>query len=196
MTEHRDAATRLEARIAARRRRLRRVLRRLPRRANVGRYPMLRHFAQAARRRPYLWSYRPRAITAALYAGCLISFLPLVGITLLLALAAAILVRGNLTLTVALQFLSNPLTSGPIFVATYLLGDGLLAAAQLRPAEPAAAITLALVLGGLVLGVLVAGALHVFVRHLHRRDQAERAQLAALRAVPATHPDPSFRFPA
>lgn len=157
---------------------------------------MLRHFAGVARRRPYLWSYQPRAIIAALYAGSMISFLPLVGITLLLALAAAILVRANLTLTVALQFLSNPLTSGPIFVATYLLGDAVLAATHLRPAQPATAITLALVLGGLLLGAVVAASLHVLLRRLALRDRRERAELAALRSRQSLTADPSFKFSA
>lgn len=196
MTGPGTAAARLEARITARRRRLRRVLRRLPRRANVSRYPMLRHFAGVARRRPYLWSYQPRALIAAVYAGCMISFLPLVGVTLLLALAGAILVRGNLTVTVALQFLSNPLTSGPIFVATYLLGDTLLAATHLRPSEPATAVPLALVLGGLILGFVVAVGLHILVRRLARRDQRERAELADLKSSQALHADPGFNFQA
>jgi hypothetical protein len=39
--------------------RIRRLLKPLPRRANLSKYPVIRWFADAARRRPWLWSFKP-----------------------------------------------------------------------------------------------------------------------------------------
>lgn len=184
---------RLIGRAVARRRRVRRILRHLPRRTNIHRYPVLRHFASAAATRPYLWSYRPGPVTVALYAGSVISFLPLVGITLFLSLAAAILFRANLTVTVALQFVSNPLTSGPLFAGTYLLGDWVLGQLGIVALEPVQAVTFSLVLGGVVAGLVFAAGLDLTLRLLRRRAQRERALLRVPPTSPRA-PDPSLRF--
>ena len=48
----------MEIRWRQRRRRIRRWLKPLPRRASIHRYPILNRFADFARRRPYLWSFK------------------------------------------------------------------------------------------------------------------------------------------
>ena len=105
-----------------RRRWLRRLLRPLPRRANVHRYPVIKWFGDRAKRFPFLWSFKRANVIPALYGGMVLSLLPLYGFQLLLAFGLALLLRANLTITVALQFITNPLTIVPIYGATTLLG--------------------------------------------------------------------------
>ena len=111
----------------ARRRRLRRWLRPLPRRANVDRYPVVRWFADAARARPWLWSFKRREVLVSLYAGSVLALLPTYGVQLLLGLALAVWLRGNLTVMAALQLVVNPLTIVPIYAGTWWVGHALFA---------------------------------------------------------------------
>lgn len=97
-------------------------LRRLPRRAHLHRYPILKWFAAAARRRAYLWSLRPSEIVPALYAGFLLSFQPIVGIQIPLSLVLAFVLRANLPVLVALQFLSTPFTIPFLYPFQYYIG--------------------------------------------------------------------------
>jgi uncharacterized protein (DUF2062 family) len=52
--------------------------------------------------------------------------LPLVGFQMLIVFFLALLVRANLPLIVALQWISNPFTMGPIYFADYKIGRILL----------------------------------------------------------------------
>lgn len=97
-------------------------LRRLPRKAHLHRYPVLKWFATAARKRAYLWSLRPEAIVPALYAGFLITFQPIIGIQIPLALVLALILRANLPVMLALQLLSTPLTVPFLYPFQYYLG--------------------------------------------------------------------------
>jgi uncharacterized protein (DUF2062 family) len=103
--------------------RVKRLLRVMPRRRNVHRYPVLRWFAKAARKRLYLWSFRVFRVIPALYAGCILAFLPLFGIQLPLALALAFLLRCNLPILVSLQFITNPFTIAPLYFTAYQVGQ-------------------------------------------------------------------------
>lgn len=106
-------------------RRIRRVkwwLRPLPRRTNIHRYPVLRLFADAARKRIYLWSFRVENAVPAIYAGCIITLLPIYGIQVPLAFLFAILLRANLPILAGLQIVSNPITVIPIWFAAYQIG--------------------------------------------------------------------------
>lgn len=106
--------------------RIRRVkwfLRPLPRRAHVHRYPLLKWFPEALQKRSYLWSFKVASIVPALYAGWIITLLPLYGIQILLAIGAALLLRANLPVLVGLQLVSNPLTFGLIWYFNYLVGE-------------------------------------------------------------------------
>lgn len=106
--------------------RVKRILRWMPRRSNLHRYPGLRFFAKAARRRSYLWSFRVRAAVPALYAGCILGLLPLYGIQLPIAVGLAFILRANLPLLVSLQFLTNPITVLPAYFASFQIGRILL----------------------------------------------------------------------
>ena len=107
-------------------RRTKKLLRFLPRRATVHRYPFLKRFADAARKRFYLWSFRTKEAVPALYAGSILTFLPVYGIQIPLALLLAFTLKANLPILAGLQMVSNPLTVPFIYWMAYLIGDFLL----------------------------------------------------------------------
>jgi len=107
------------------RRRIRRVkrwLRPLPRRTNIHRYPILKFFAETARKRIYLWSFRVENAVPAIYAGSILTLMPLYGLQVIGAFLLALLLRANLPILVGLQVVSNPLTVLPIWFAAYQIG--------------------------------------------------------------------------
>jgi uncharacterized protein (DUF2062 family) len=107
-------------------RRFKRLLRFMPRRAVFHRYPLVGRLAPYARRRAYLWSFKPRNVRPALYLGAMLSLLPLIGIQLVIALAGAVLLRANVMIAGGLQFLTNPFTAAPIYYVTYRAGRKIL----------------------------------------------------------------------
>ena len=140
-----------------RRRRLRRLLKPLPRRATLGRYPVLKWFERPARRAAFLWSFRRRNVMVSVYAGSVLAFLPVYGLQILLGLGLALLLRGNLTVMVGLQMIVNPLTIVPIYGFTAWVGLLALRAAGVDYADsPALRYTAALVLGGVLVGLAFA----------------------------------------
>ncbi len=175
---------------AARFGRIKRWLKPLPRRSNLSRYPVIRHFAAAARRTPDLWSFQRPAIRRAIYLGSIIAFLPIYGLHLLVALGAAIVVRANLAVTTALLFITNPLTAGPIYYAAYQIGMKLLLTFNISEGGAAIATRInALILGGLVLGLAVAMIVDLLYRfaiweaaQLRQRHAAARKRAEAAKA--------------
>lgn len=119
MTNEEDQLNRLRKDRTAR---VKRILRWLPRRSNIHKYPILKWFSAGIRKRSYLWSFRCRQAIPAIYAGTILSLLPLFGIQLVLALMVAIVLRANLPLLFGLQFISNPFTILPICYASYNIG--------------------------------------------------------------------------
>lgn len=103
-------------------RRVKRLLRPLPRRATVHRYPVLKWFAAMARRRSYLWSYKLQHVIPAFYTGSILALLPIYGIQIPLAFLLAVVMRGNLTIFVGLQFITNPATAIPIYYIQFQMG--------------------------------------------------------------------------
>jgi uncharacterized protein (DUF2062 family) len=104
-------------------RRLKRLLRPLPRKATLHKYPILSMFTVAARKRAYLWSFRSSEAVPALYAGCILAFMPLYGMQIPLAFCAAIIFRANLPILAGIQLISNPITLPFIYWIAYLTGD-------------------------------------------------------------------------
>lgn len=167
-----------------RRRRLRKLLRPLPRRANVRRYPVIKWFAEHAKRRPYLWSFKRAHVIPALYFGAVLALLPLYGLQAGLAFAAALLVRGNLTVMVGLQFITNPLTIGPIYYFTYRVGMWLIATTGLGEGMAGWGTRVnALFLGGIVVGLAVALMVDLVWRFASWEAKQFRHRLARLRAA-------------
>lgn len=160
-------------RVRRRRQHARWLLRRLPRRATIGRYPLIGRFAHRLQA-PHFWTWSGRPVVLALYSAAVVSFLPLAGVQILLAVLLAIALRANLPLAVGIQFVSNPLTAVPMYGLT--LATGWWPAEQLLGTTGAALKTAtALGIGGLACGLLAAAAVHaalVVREHQHRRDLA------------------------
>jgi uncharacterized protein (DUF2062 family) len=168
--------------LLARRRRLRKLLRPLPRRANVRRYPVLKWFARQAASRPYLWSFRRENVLPAIYMGSVVSLLPLYGVQLVVAILFAIWLRANLTITVALQFITNPFTIAPIYLFTTWVGVKLMEAFALGESLPKAVyVTNALMIGGVVVGLVIALLCDLTWRFMAWEARRFRTQLAGHR---------------
>lgn len=72
-----------------------------------------------------LWNFNRRSISKAFAVGLFCAFIP-VPFQMLLAAPAAVIFCANLPLSVALVWVSNPLTIPPIFYACYKLGAWIL----------------------------------------------------------------------
>lgn len=103
-------------------RRVKRFLRPLPRKTNIHRYPVLSLFADFAKKRAYLWNFRLDHAIPAIYAGCILTCLPLYGMQLPLALFVAVWLRANLPILAGFQIISNPFTVVPLWFALYQVG--------------------------------------------------------------------------
>jgi uncharacterized protein (DUF2062 family) len=106
----------------ARIRRAKAFLRYLPRKARFHRYPLIGRFADLARQRAYLWSFRSEHVRPSLYAGSIVALLPIMGVQAPAAFLLALLLRSNVMLLVGLQVITNPFTAAPIYYGTYQLG--------------------------------------------------------------------------
>lgn len=183
-----DREERHRAQRVARLGRLRRWLRPLPRRSNLASYPVIRWFADMARRRPDLWSFGTGPVRRAIYAGAVIAFLPVYGLQILLAFWLAVVLRANLAVTCGLQLVTNPLTAGPLYYLTYRVGILLIRTFEFGEGRGSLGTRInALVLGGIVVGLAAAVAVDLLyrfavweagrLRHRHRRTR-EDADLA------------------
>ena len=103
-------------------RRLKRWMRPLPRRSNIHKYTDMKWFSKTAYERSYLWSFRGKMIIPALFWGVWVAMLPIVGIQMIVVFFVALLLRTNLPVIIALQWISNPFTMGPIYYADYQIG--------------------------------------------------------------------------
>jgi hypothetical protein len=165
-----------------RRRRLRRLLRPLPRRANLARYPVLKWFAAHARRAAFLWSFKRANVIPSLYVGSVLAFLPLYGLQIALGLGTALAVRGNLTVMIALQMITNPLTIVPVYGLTAWVGLGAMALSGVGDTWPVPLrYTNALFVGGALVGLAFALLADLTWRLLAWEARVFSARLAALR---------------
>lgn len=173
----------------ARLRRLRRLLRPLPRRGNIARYPIIKWFANAARSRPYLWSFRRAHIIPALYVGSVLSIIPLYGIQLPLAFVAALLLRGNLTVMAGIQFVSNPLTVAPIYYANYVVGAWLIDVTGIGMGHDTVATKInAMFIGGTIIGLGMAVAIDLLWRFAEWEAKRFKSRMERLRREAAGLP--------
>jgi uncharacterized protein (DUF2062 family) len=79
---------------------------------------------------PRLWSLNRRSASGAFGAGLFLMYMPPSG-QMLMAAGAAVVLRVNLPLSVALVWISNPLTIPPMFYFAYLVGSWILGTAPL-----------------------------------------------------------------
>lgn len=106
--------------------RLRRLLRWLPSKRSLVKIPLLRQFGSYLKKQTHLWSFREKRVTPAIFLGSIIAFLPIFGLQLLTVVALAVVLKINLPVITGLQFVSNPLTLVPIYLANYKVGSWIL----------------------------------------------------------------------
>ena len=118
-----------EIHISAKAKRIRfikKILRYMPRRASIHRYPVLKHFAGAAKKRPYLWSFRVNDTIPSFYLGWIITFIPLPFVLrVFLAFVSAVLCRANMAVLVCLQAFTNIITFLFLWPMIYKFGFGI-----------------------------------------------------------------------
>ncbi|MCB1860630.1 MAG: DUF2062 domain-containing protein [Chromatiaceae bacterium] len=141
---------------------------------------------------PNLWHMNRRSVSGAFAVGLFWAFIP-IPMQMVAAAAIAIIARVNLPISVALVWITNPLTMPPIFYFTYLVGAAVLDTPASTESfklsfeylsHSMAAIWQPLFLGSLICALLAAGIgycvmrglwrLHI-VRHLKRRRNGTRA---------------------
>jgi uncharacterized protein (DUF2062 family) len=110
----------------ARIRRTKLFLRFMPRKAVFHKYPFIGRFADVARKRSYLWSFKTPEVRPALYVGSVLAFMPALGVQLPAAFLLALLLRLNVMVLGGLQFITNPLTAPAIYYGTYQLGKAVI----------------------------------------------------------------------
>ncbi|QOL24479.1 DUF2062 domain-containing protein [Thalassotalea sp. LPB0316] len=74
---------------------------------------------------PNLWHLNRRSVARAFAIGLFFAFIP-VPFQMILAAGTAIIVHGNLPLSVAIVWITNPITMPAIFYACYVVGAWLL----------------------------------------------------------------------
>lgn len=74
---------------------------------------------------PNLWHLNRRSVSGAFAVGLFWAIIP-IPLQMVLAAATAIVTRVNLPISVALVWLTNPLTIPPVFYSCYVLGNWLL----------------------------------------------------------------------
>jgi len=96
----------------------------LPDHEKIREHRHLRHFGHLLAR-PTLWHLNRRNVAAAFAVGLFFAFVP-VPFQMVLAAGGAIYFNANLPISVAMVWLTNPITIPPIFYFTYLLGNWIL----------------------------------------------------------------------
>ncbi len=71
---------------------------------------------------PQLWSFSYEPMKTAYYAGWILTFMPVMGMQIALAILLAICFKGNVMVLVALQMISNPFTIGFLWTMEYHIG--------------------------------------------------------------------------
>lgn len=92
-----------------------------PDRAKVREHRHLRHFGELLHD-PGLWHLNRRSASGAFAVGLFVMYLPPLG-QMIIAAAGAILFRVNLPISVALVWVTNPITIPPMYYFAYLVGS-------------------------------------------------------------------------
>jgi hypothetical protein len=103
----------------------------VPDREKIREHKHLRHFGKLLHD-PSLWHLNRRSTAGAFAVGLFVMYLPPLG-QMFIAAAAAILFRVNLPISVALVWLSNPLTFAPMYYLAYRVGSWILSVPDHAP---------------------------------------------------------------
>ena len=154
-----------------------------------------------------LWHLNRRSAAGAAAVGLFCAFIPLPG-QMVAAAALAILCRVNLPLSVALVWVTNPVTIPPVFYATYRIGAWILGSNQPPPAFELSVqwllqefdhIWQPLLLGSFIAGTVSAALGYALMRliwrwHVLREWQRRRLRRSRKRS-PRTQSVPSRKTP-
>ena len=106
---------------------LKKFLRYLPSKTSLGKTFIFKRWGKSLLNKyPYLWSFSYSSMKSAYYAGWILTFLPVMGIQIPLAILLALIFKGNIMVLIAIQMISNPLTVGFLWTFEYHLGKFLL----------------------------------------------------------------------
>jgi hypothetical protein len=135
----------------------------LPDTDTMRRHKRLRHFGELLRNQS-LWRLNRRSVSGGVAVGLFVALLPL-PFQMIIAAGIAILGSVNLPISVALVWITNPLTMGPLFYFNYRVGSFLLGETPAREQFRGSVTDLIgsmlhiwkpLLLGGVVVGLLLA----------------------------------------
>jgi uncharacterized protein (DUF2062 family) len=150
---------------------------------------------------PNLWHLTRKSVSRAFLIGLFCAFLPIPG-QMLVAAVLALMLAGNLAVSIGLVWLTNPLTMPPIFYFTYRIGAWLL---DTRAREAVAfhwdlaslqselsAIWWPLLLGSVLTGFVVASLSYFAIQwfwiwHVNRSWRKRKSDRAARRNRTDTH---------
>jgi len=167
----------------------RRLIKRyLPKASDVKKHPQLQIFGSRLRD-PNLWHLNRYSVAGAAAWGFFVAFLP-VPFQMLIAALGALLFRVNLPLSVAMVWISNPVTWVPLYLPAYKLGAIILGNSPSPPGKINLEWLLnhfgPLLLGCVIIGLLGAALSWLAVMGLWRRHVkkkwAERRRLRAARS--------------
>lgn len=125
---------------------------------------------------PNLWHMNRRSVSGAFAVGLFWAFIP-IPLQMVTAAATAIFTRVNLPISVALVWITNPITMPPMFYSTYLVGTWILGTPASNESfelsldylsESMSTIWQPLFLGSFVCAVLVGGIGYCVIRGLWR----------------------------
>lgn len=96
----------------------------LPKPEDIKKNRALRYFAPYFAN-PHLWHLARRPLNRGVYIGMVCAFFPLPG-QMPLAVVLCLLFRGNIPMALALTWLTNPITTIPVFYGVYVVGAKIL----------------------------------------------------------------------
>ena len=178
---------------------LKKWLRYLPTRASLKRHFLFQKFGRFfLDKYPELWSFAYGPMKSAYYAGWILTFMPVMGIQIPLAILLAVCFKANVMILIALQMISNPFTIGFLWPMEYHVGKLFLyllptqdqVLTQTTIAQTIAhtgrgasfvKATVAICLGGLILGLICAKISCIIHKRILKRTSLTYEQFVMLK---------------
>lgn len=160
----------LKNKIYARKRLAKKIIKKMPRQNNIrkklNKVPFSTKVIKFLNISNSFWSFKENAIIVGVYVGAILTCLPLPIIDIPLAILFCWILNGNLSIAIGLLFLINPLTSAPILIGSYKIGDVLL---QLFGIENTSYYqdALSLIIGGIIAGLFISVFFHIIIKIIH-----------------------------